>query len=94
MGAITADKHYRESLGSLTLHIAKFTAIVDDDTWTSGIQGIVDVWSQRTGATADDSATGFCVSVSSYSTGAMTFTQAVAGTGSAGAGTIYVIAKN
>ena len=94
MGAITAASHNRESMGSLTLHIAKFTAIVDDDTWASGIQGITAVWVQRTGATTAGSASDFCVSVSSYATGAMTFTQPLEGTGTAGAGTVFVVAKN
>ena len=94
MAALTAAKHLRESLGSLTLHIAQFTSITKSDTWASGIQGIVDIWTSRSDVVTTESATYFSTSVSNFATGAITVSQAVPGTATAGPGTLYVIAKD
>ena len=50
MAAKTPDSVIRESLGSLTLHIATFSTndIDDADTWTSGIPGVVGAWCNGT----------------------------------------------
>lgn len=50
MAAKTPVSILRESLGSLTLHIATFTTndIDDADTWASGIPGIVGAWCNPT----------------------------------------------
>ena len=43
MGAVTAATLTRESVGSLTLHIATFTA-VDTSTYKSGLPNVVGYW--------------------------------------------------
>lgn len=50
MAAKTPDSVIRESLGSLTLHIATFSTndIDDADTWTSGINGVLTAWCNGT----------------------------------------------
>lgn len=45
MAAITPSSVLRESLGSVTLHIAQFAGTADTtDTWASGIPNIVAHW--------------------------------------------------
>lgn len=49
MGAITPTSVVRESLGSLTLHIATFADTADDDdTWASGLPNVVGYWANGT----------------------------------------------
>jgi len=50
MAAKTPDSIYRESAGSLTMHIAKFSTndMDDGDTWASGIAEIVGYWANGT----------------------------------------------
>ena len=53
MGAasISPTAILKESVGSLTLHIATFAATADDtDYWTSKIAGVVGYWANRTDA--------------------------------------------
>lgn len=75
MAAITPSSLVRESMGSLTLHIASFitTTIDDADTWASNIPGVVAVWSCVTENPASTTDTGLAVSVTNFGTGAMTF---------------------
>jgi len=50
MAAKTPDSILRESVGSLTLHIATFETndMDNDDTWTSYIPGVVGWWAVGT----------------------------------------------
>ena len=47
MGAVTPATLYRESRGSLTLHIATFTSI-DSSTWKSGLPNAIGYWANPT----------------------------------------------
>lgn len=75
MAALTADSVIRESMGSLTLHIATFiTNDIDDaDTWASGIPGIVAVWSNTIDNPTSTTDTALNVSISNLATGQVTF---------------------
>ena len=75
MAAITPDSVVRESMGSLTLHIATFiTNDIDDaDTWASGIPGIVGTWSGTIDNPTSTTDTALNISVTNFATGAMTF---------------------
>lgn len=64
---------YRESMGSLTLHICSFSDIDDGDTWASGINGIMTVIGQQTSDPIAESDDALSVSVTNFATGAMTF---------------------
>jgi hypothetical protein len=46
MAAVTPTTVTRESMGSLTLHIATFTSI-DSSTWASGLPNAVAYWSNQ-----------------------------------------------
>jgi hypothetical protein len=49
MAAITPSSHLIENAGSKVLHIATFAATADnDDSWASGIQGVVGYWAVGT----------------------------------------------
>ncbi len=37
----------RESVGSMTMHIATFSAMSATDTWASGIPGIIGYWANN-----------------------------------------------
>jgi hypothetical protein len=89
MGAITAASTYRESMGSLTLHIFNFSAISGDDTFASGLgTSVVGFWCTDTMAVGSTvNAAGMNVSNSS---GTFTFAPALA----ASTGTLYVVARN
>jgi hypothetical protein len=64
--AITPSTTYRESLGSLTLIIAKFANTLDTgDTWDSGIPGIVAHWAVATDVPGTQTNSGVAVSESS-----------------------------
>lgn len=51
--ALTAASVQRESVGSLTLHIANFATVTSGasgDTWSSGLPNIISAWAQTTTA--------------------------------------------
>ena len=49
MAAVTPTLHLIENAGSRVLHIATFAATTDnDDSWASGITGIVGYWANGT----------------------------------------------
>jgi hypothetical protein len=80
----------KENLGSVNLYIANFDGTVssndidDDDTWASGIKGIVAMW------WAGTSDNGYDVSFTSWDAdGLITFDSAGTTTGR-----VFVIAKN
>lgn len=90
MAAKTPTTLYKENLGSVNLYIANFDGTVssndidDDDTWASGIKGIVGAW------WAGTSDNGFDVSFTSWDADGL-FTFDSAGTTT---GRVYVIAKS
>ena len=92
MAAITPDSIQRESMGSLTLHIATFhtTTIDNADTWESDIPGIVASWSTITTAQTSASSTALAISTSNLGTGQLTFTTGVVNV----PGIIYVISQS
>lgn len=51
MAAVTPSSVVRESMGSLTLHIATF-ASVDSSTWASGLPNAIAWWAVPTGNAA------------------------------------------
>ena len=71
MAAITLATNYplRESLGSLTLHIAKSTSVADGDTYASGLPNVVGFWAN---GEADETAGDEGINVSE-SAGTFTF---------------------
>ena len=73
MSAITPSTLYRESMGSLTLHIATF-ATASTDTWASAIPSVVGAWAQ-----ASSFSTGAVSFVSSATNGTFTITNDQAG---------------
>jgi len=44
MAAQTAANTFRENVGSLTLHIFKFTSVTGADTFASGLPNVVGFW--------------------------------------------------
>jgi len=51
MSAVTVSTLYKESVGSLTLHIANIAAGATSlDTWASGIPGIIGSWADANSA--------------------------------------------
>jgi hypothetical protein len=54
----------RESVGSMTLHIATFTAVDNLDTWASAIQHIKGWWSNGTDTPTTQTSEGVDVSLS------------------------------
>lgn len=73
MAAKTPETILRESMGSLTLHIASFADLDDGDTWASKIPGVVSAWGVLTKAPAASSDTGLTVSITNLATGQLTF---------------------
>jgi len=66
MAVVTPSTTYRESLGSLTLTIAKFASTTDTgDTWASAIEGIVAWWAIQTDAPGTQTNAGVAVAESS-----------------------------
>ena len=73
MAAITPSTVYRESLGSLTLHIATFAATADNaDTWASGIQGIIGIWANANEAPGTQTNVGAGAVLTTASSGLIT----------------------
>jgi len=74
MPAKTPDSIFRESLGSLTLHVATFTTtnIDDDDTWASGIPSVVAQWANATNDPTTNTH-GIDVSLTTVANGTFTF---------------------
>ena len=71
MAPITPATLYRESVGSLTLHIANFAATTDNaDTWDSNIPGILSVMACQADTAGTPAATG---SGASFSGDTITF---------------------
>ena len=89
MSALTAASTYRESMGSLTLHIVNFSSISGDDTYASGLgTQVVGYWAQDTQAVGTTvNAAGMNVNNSS---GTFTFAPALAST----PGTLFIVSKS
>ena len=68
--ARTPDSVYRESIGSLTLIIAKFTTVVIGDTWVSGLGTTPVAWT--TTVTSAPGTQTNCGSMASFSAGTFT----------------------
>ena len=86
MAAITPASIVRESVGSMTLHVAQFAAITSGatgDTWSSGIDGIVGAWAVATTAGARSLST-------SWSGSTITVNPTAGATGAY----VFVLAKN
>jgi hypothetical protein len=86
MGAVTPATLVRESMGSLTLHIATFASI-DSSTWKSGLPNAVAYWANPTtpvtgaiGVNATSGTTGTTFDLVSYA--------------AAGACTLYVASRS
>jgi hypothetical protein len=86
MAAITPATLQRESVGSMTLHIAQFAAITSGatgDTWATGIDGIVSVWATATTAGNRSMST-------SWANGTVTVNPTAGATGAY----VYVLSKS
>ena len=88
MAAVTPSSISRESLGSLTLIVAKFASTTDaTDSWASGIEGIFGYWANATDVPGTQTNCGVAVSESSK-----TFTFTIDEDNQAN--TLYVLAKS
>ena len=73
MAAVTPSTVYRENVGSLTLHVATFATTVDhNDTWASGIQGIVALMANCNEAPGTQTNCGAGATLTTASTGKIT----------------------
>jgi hypothetical protein len=73
MASITPSTIKRESVGSLTLHIADFANTADNgDTWESGIQGVVGVMACQKDVAGTATSQGVGAAVTTAATGVIT----------------------
>ena len=73
MAGLTADSVLQHSSGDLFLKVAKFSAVVINDHWDSGMTGVVTMWANETTAPGTQTNAGVAVRQSSAGSGTFIF---------------------